>query len=104
MLENIDHLLTYDEVDGAMVGPYDISGSLKVPGQVDHPLVKEAGKHVIDSCKKFGKACGTQDIDPTQESFGKALEDGYTFVVLASDVFILWKWGERMQELIRACR
>lgn len=101
-VENIDELLKYDEVDGVMVGPYDISGSLKVPGQIDHPLVQEAGKHVIKSCKKFGKPCGTQDIDPTEESVRQALENGYTFVVLASDIFILWKWGERMQKLV--CR
>ena len=28
-----------------------------------------------------------------------AFEAGYTFVVLASDVFILWKWSERMRTL-----
>lgn len=36
-VENIDLLLQFDEVDGVMVGPYDISGSLGVPGQTSHP-------------------------------------------------------------------
>lgn len=84
---NIDELLKYDKVDGIMAGPYDISGSLKVPGQIDHPLVQEPGKHVIESCKKFGKACRTQDINPTHESVEQALENGYPFEVLASDIF-----------------
>ena len=103
-VENIDTLLQFTEVDGVMVGPYDISGSLDVPGQIDHPKVQEAGRRVVEACKKFGKACGTQDIDPTAKSVGNALDAGYTFVVLASDVFILWKWGERMQKLISECR
>ena len=91
-------------MDGAMVGPYDISGSLGIPGQIDHQKVKDAGKQVVDACQKFGKSCGTQDIDPTSESVQAALDSGYTFVVLASDVFILWKWGERMKKVVTDCR
>ena len=59
---------------------------------------------MVEACKKYGKACGTQDIDPTPDSVLQALAVGYTFVVLASDVFILWKWGEKMQKLIQDCR
>ena len=32
-----------------MIGPYDLSGSLGIPGQLDHPQVVEAGKKVIDA-------------------------------------------------------
>ena len=103
-VENIDALLKFDEVDGVMVGPYDISGSLGIPGQIDHEKVLNAGQRVVEACRKHGKACGTQDIDPTPQSVQVALDTGYTFVALASDVFILWKWGERMQELIKLCR
>ena len=103
-LENIEKLLQFEEVDGAMVGPYDISGSLGIPGQIAHQKVKDAGQLVVDACRKFRKACGTQDIDPTSESVQVALDSGYTFVVLASDVFILWKWGERMEKVVTGCR
>lgn len=103
-VENIEELLQFDEVDGAMVGPYDISGSLGIPGQINHEKVHQAGQYIVDACKKYGKACGTQDIDPTSESVKIAMNSGYTFVVLASDVFILWKWGEQMQQLIEICR
>ena len=58
----------------------------------------------MDTCRKFGKACGTHDIDPTSERVLATINSGYSFVVLASDVFILWKWGERMQEVIKGCR
>ena len=103
-VENIEQLLQFDEVDGAMVGPYDISGSLGIPGQINHEKVRQAGQHIVDACKKYNKACGTQDIDPSPESVKNAINSGYTFVVLASDVFILWKWGEQMQKLIKTCR
>ena len=103
-VKNIEKLLQFEEVDGAMIGPYDISGSLGIPGQIDHQKVRDAGQLVVDACLKFGKACGTQDIDPTSESVQSAIDSGYTLVVLASDVFILWKWGERMQQVVTGCR
>jgi len=91
-------------VDGAMVGPYDISGSLGIPGQLDHPRVQQACAQVIQVCRKQGKACGTQVVEPTPARVKAALRRGYTFVMLASDVFILWKWGEAMGKLIRDIR
>ena len=103
-VENIEELLKFDEIDGAMIGPYDIAGSLGIPGQIDHEKVRNAGQLVVDTCRKFGKACGTQDIDPTSERVQAAIDSGYTFVVLASDVFILWKWGEKMKKVVEDCR
>ena len=100
----IDELLRYEAVDGVMIGPYDISGSMGIPGQLDHPRVTEACARVIEACRRRRKACGTQVIEPTADAVTAALAAGYTFVVLASDVFILWKWSERMRGLIAAVR
>jgi len=103
-VDNIDAILSVEGVDGAMVGPYDLSGSLGVSGQIDHPKVREAGKRVAEACRRHGKASGTQSVAPTVESVNRNFEDGYTFVVLASDIFLLWKWSAEMAELGRAVR
>ena len=95
----IDELLSHDAVDGAMIGPYDMSGSLGIPGQITDPRVMEACNKVVDACKRHGKACGTQVVDVTEQSVSEALHSGFTFVVLSSDVFILWKWGERVRAI-----
>jgi 2-keto-3-deoxy-L-rhamnonate aldolase RhmA len=94
-VENIDRLLSYPEVDGAMIGPYDLSGSLGIPGQIDSEPVRAASQRVADACRKHGKACGTQIIDVDAAAIQAALAKGFTFIVLASDVFLLWKWAER---------
>ncbi len=99
-VERVDELLAFDAVDGAMIGPYDISGSLGIPGQLDHPRVTEACTRVIAACRQHGKACGTQLIEPSEEAISAAQAAGYTFIVLASDVFILWKWSERMRQVV----
>ncbi len=103
-VEAAGELLAHPAVDGAMVGPYDISGSLGLPGQLTHPRVREACAGVIEACRRLGKGCGTQLVDPTGELVAEALASGYTFLVLSSDVFLLWTWGERMREVIGAHR
>jgi 2-dehydro-3-deoxyglucarate aldolase len=100
-VENIEDLLAFDEVDGVMVGPYDISGSLGVPGQTSHPLVVEASREVIAACERFKKSCGTQVVDATKESVQGLFDLGYTYAILSSDLFVLWKWAEQMQNLIK---
>ena len=99
-VDNIEALLAFDEVDGVMVGPYDMSGSLGVPGQISHPLVIEASKKVIAACEKFGKSCGFQVADASEESVRPLLGIGYNFVFLGSDLFVLWKWAEQMKGLM----
>jgi len=99
-VNNIEKLLSFDEIDGVMVGPYDISGSLGFPGKVNHPKVIEASKKVIRACEKFGKSCGTQISDPNQENVKALFNLGYTYAILGSDLFILWKWAEEMKKII----
>ena len=100
-VNNIDKLLAFDEIDGVMVGPYDISGSLGVPGQTTHPLVIEASKKVIDACERFGKSCGTQVADVDENNVQALFDLGYTYAILGSDLFVLWKWAEQMQNLMK---
>jgi 2-keto-3-deoxy-L-rhamnonate aldolase RhmA len=103
-VENIDSLLAFDEVDGVMVGPYDISGSLGVPGQTSHPSVIEASRHVIESCARAGKSCGTQTADPSEAGVKSLFDLGYTYAILGSDLFVIWKWAEQMGGLMTRLR
>lgn len=103
-VEAVETLLAEEAVDGAMIGPYDLSGSLGVPGQLDHPAVVEACARVIEACRRRGRACGMQLVEPSEAGIHAAWQRGYSFVVLASDVFILWKWSARMRPLVEAAR
>jgi len=100
-VNNIEEILSFDEVDAVMVGPYDISGSLGIPGQLDHPKVQNAAKRVIAACVKYKKGCGTQVIEPDIKNVAAKIKAGYTFIVLASDIFMLWQWSAKMQNIVK---
>jgi len=99
-VRNIEALLKFEEVDGVMIGPYDLSGSLGIPGKIDSELVEKESQKVVESCKWHHKACGIHIVDPSNESIRSALDNGYTFLALSSDVFMLQKWGQETKRLL----
>lgn len=103
-VKNIEELLAFDEVDGVMIGPLDISGSLGVPGQTTHPLVIEASKKVIAACERHGKSCGTQVADANPASVQALFDLGYNYAILGSDLFVLWKWATQMRDMMNGMR
>ena len=103
-MENIDSLLAFDEVDGVMIGPLDIAGSLGVPGQTTHPLVIEASRKVIQACDRHGKSCGTQVADANSDTVKFIFDLGYNYAILGSDLFVLWNWAAQMKEIMKTMR
>jgi 2-keto-3-deoxy-L-rhamnonate aldolase RhmA len=100
-VKEINEILAVEEIDGVMVGPYDISGSLGFPGQLDHPQVVAAGVAVAAACAKRGKSCGAHLVVANLDLMRQAFNKGYTFLVLASDLFVMSQWSKLMREDIQ---
>ena len=58
-VENIQEILSVPGLDIAFIGPYDLSQSLGVTGQVDDPRVTQAMRAVVDECVKRNVVVGT---------------------------------------------
>ena len=99
-VNNLEKMLKQNKVDAVMIGPYDLSGSLGVPGDLDNKLVKNSCLEVSKICKSYNVSCGIQINDVTTENISKNLKLGFDFIVLASDLFALWKWSEGVNDLI----
>ncbi|RAV22446.1 HpcH/HpaI aldolase family protein [Paenibacillus contaminans] len=56
--ESLDKMLETGEVAGAIVGPYDMSVSLGIPGQFDHPRFRETVMDIIRICDRHRVSCG----------------------------------------------
>jgi 2-dehydro-3-deoxyglucarate aldolase/4-hydroxy-2-oxoheptanedioate aldolase len=50
-LESIEEIVAIPDVDAALIGPNDLSISLGVPGQPDHPYMQGAIETVIAACQ-----------------------------------------------------
>jgi 2-dehydro-3-deoxyglucarate aldolase len=57
-VENARAIIEHTAVDAVIIGPYDLSSSYGIPGQIDSPQVARAVASVLALCKQTGKPCG----------------------------------------------
>ena len=88
-VNNLEAILAVEGVDGFIVGPYDLSGSLGVPGQFDHPLMKEAMQRIETVGTASGKAPGIHVIEPKSDELKNRIVQGYRFVAYSLDIRML---------------
>jgi len=101
-VDNLEAILSVEGVDGFIVGPYDLSGSLGVPGQFDHPSMKEAMERIRTVGFSFGKASGIHVIEPNVEELRQRLAEGYSFVAYSLDIRMLDRACHAGLEAIRS--
>lgn len=57
-LNEIDRIVQIEGLDSIVVGPHDLSGSLGMLGQVEHPTVVEAIERVVTTARQAGLYVG----------------------------------------------
>jgi 2-keto-3-deoxy-L-rhamnonate aldolase RhmA len=62
-IENLEAIFATG-VDGFMVGPYDLSGLMDIPGQFEHERFREALEQVRKVAQKTGKPAGYHIVKP----------------------------------------
>ena len=97
-VECADELLSLKGVDAMMVGPADLSISLGVPGQFDHPLMIETICKLIETCNRHKVVPGIQTRSVAMAR--QWVERGMRFVgVAAEHVLLLEKARETVAQL-----
>jgi 4-hydroxy-2-oxoheptanedioate aldolase len=82
-VDHADEIAAIDGVDVLFVGPADLSHSLGIPGQFDHPDYLSAVKRVVTAASGRGKATGILLRDAA--ALPRHLELGFRFIGLGSD-------------------
>ena len=62
-LDNLDEIMTVDGIDVLFLGPYDISQSLGVPGDVRSKIVEDALKEAAGKARAKGRVVGSYAKD-----------------------------------------
>lgn len=84
---NADGIAALEGVDGLWVGHFDLSVSLGIPGQFDHPKFAAAMERIIAAAKKYKKALGR--LVPNTEQGIDFYKQGFDFCCYSGDVWVL---------------
>ena len=96
---NVRELAAVGGVDALFIGPYDLSTSMGVPGQVRDPAVREAIAEVLAVCQETGKVPGIFGVQPDVVS--RYVDMGFTLVGVGVDTLFLSQAASRALNGIR---
>jgi 2-dehydro-3-deoxyglucarate aldolase/4-hydroxy-2-oxoheptanedioate aldolase len=85
--ENLDAILSVPGVDVAWIGHYDLSVSMGIPAQFDHPRLMQAMDDLLAACQRHGVAPGF--LAPTPESAAHWIGSGFRMIALGTDIGVL---------------
>lgn len=86
-INKIDEILTIPELDVIFIGTFDLSKSLGIPGQVEHPDVMQLLDDLTQKINAAGKYAGTITTKP--EHIPYYLEKGLKYIVHLVDCEML---------------
>ena len=85
-IDNLDEIMSVDGIDILFIGPYDLSQSMGVPGQVSHPSVIGHMETIVNRAREKGIVVGT--FTDTLESARMWKEAGIQYISYAVDLAI----------------
>lgn len=95
-VENIREIASVKGIDVIMVGRFDLSLSLGLGGQMDHPQIWKKAEEVSNICFKEGLFAG-QYIYNAQEA-RRAIDMGFRFLVHLNDANLFYKASRKARE------
>jgi 2-keto-3-deoxy-L-rhamnonate aldolase RhmA len=98
-VRNAREIARVEGVDALFVGPYDLSASLGVTGQVGHPSVQQ-GIAEVASCRSDDTAVGIFSLDPAV--LRARAEDGFTLLACGIDTTILARGAKAVMDGLRS--
>ncbi|QDU08921.1 HpcH/HpaI aldolase family protein [Gimesia aquarii] len=93
-VNNIEQIVNVSGVDAVLIGPYDLSASLKKIGEIDHPDVVNAIQHVTEVCQKQNMPLGIFGV--TVDAIKPYIEKGFTLITVGVDTVMLGQAARKM--------
>ena len=75
-VENLESILSHPRLDAIMVGPYDLSGSMGLTGQFDHPDFQAVMEKINATCARMHARMGLHIVQPDPEELRRQTAAG----------------------------
>lgn len=98
-IANLESILAVDGFDVLFIGPYDLSQSMGVPGQIDHPTVVKEMERIVEKCRTKNIATGT--FVDTIENARKWKKSGVKYIAYSVDTGLMY---EKCREIIKGIK
>jgi len=88
-VNNLENILQVEGLDAILIGPYDLSASMGITANFEHPnFIAQMLKIKLIS-DKFEIPCGIHVVEPSADVVDEKLTDGYRFLAYSMDSVFL---------------
>ncbi len=88
-VDNIDSIIQTNGIDGIIIGPYDLSGSMGYPGEYNRDEVQEAIAKIIECCHKKNFPSGFHVIESNPNDLIARIQEGCSILAYSVDFLFL---------------
>ena len=88
-VNNLKQILNVDGVDAFIIGPYDLSCSMGIPGEFENPKFIKTIERIVKISSELNAVSGLHVVEPDKEKLNKAIEAGHKFIAYSVDIRML---------------
>ncbi len=88
-INELDDILKVDGLDAILIGPYDLSASMNLTAQFDHPEFAKAIRDIKSKSESANIPCGIHVVSPSVDDLKEKIDDNYRFIAYSIDSVIL---------------
>lgn len=88
-LDQLEAIFSVSGVDGFIIGPYDLSCSMGMPGEFERPEFKKAMNQILLTGLKMNFPAGLHIVEPDQLRLRQVIAEGYRFIAYSVDIRML---------------
>lgn len=88
-LENLEEILAVDGINAAFIGPYDLTSSMGITAQFEHPDYLHAIKTIVSKCNEFGVLPGIHVVQPSPDEVLGRIKEGFKMIGYSLDITMI---------------
>lgn len=88
-VQNLEAILAVEGLDAILIGPYDLSASLGLTAQFDHPEFQVTMARIGEMAKEASIPAGVHIVKPSADELNQRLAEGYRFLAYSIDAVML---------------
>jgi len=85
-IDNLEKIFDIPEVDGFIIGPYDLSCSMGIPGEFENKDFIKTIKYILNKGKNKNCYPGIHIVEPDEKLLSKSIKDGYQLIAYSVDI------------------
>lgn len=90
-IKNLEAILATPGLDAILIGPYDLSASLGLTGEFEHPDFCKTMEIIIQKAALLNVPTGIHVVDSSEKELKARISEGYCFIAFSIDAVFLRK-------------